>query len=77
MKHLFSHSPEQFEDFAFEVKERESLLSITAKTTFEIYFEAVKSVTRKWFAELLNNKQKNTHLNEGGRISEEDMSKVC
>jgi hypothetical protein len=31
-------------------------LTITAKTPFEIYFEAVKSVTRKWFAELLNKK---------------------
>jgi hypothetical protein len=58
MKHLFSIAPEQFEDFAFEITERESLLSITAKTSYEIYFEAVKSVTRKWFAELLNNKQK-------------------
>jgi hypothetical protein len=53
MKHLFSHSPERFEDFSFEVMERESLLSITAKTLFETYFEAVKATTRKWFAELL------------------------
>jgi hypothetical protein len=56
MKHLFSHSPERFEDFAFEIRERESLntpLRITDKTPFEIYFEAVKSTTRKWFAELL------------------------
>ena len=53
MKHLFSHSPERFEDFSFEVMERESLLSITAKTPFETYFEAVKATTRKWFAELL------------------------
>lgn len=56
MKHLFSHSPEQLEDFAFEITERESLLSITAKTRFEIYFEAVKSVTRIWFADLLKYK---------------------
>ncbi len=60
VKHLFSHSPEQFEDFAFEVMERECLnspLRITDKTRFEIYFEAVKSTTRKWFAELLNKKE--------------------
>ena len=56
MKHLFSHSPEQFEDFAFEIRERESLLTITAKTPFEIYFEAVKQVTKKWFANLLAEK---------------------
>ena len=53
MKHLFSHSPEKFEDFAFEVRERESLLSTPLKTSFELYFEAVRSVTQKWFAELL------------------------
>ncbi len=56
MKHLFSHSPEQFEDFAFEITERECLsspLRITDKTRYEIYFEAVKSTTRKWFADLL------------------------
>ncbi len=59
MKHLFNHSPEQFEDFAFEITERECLISplrITDKTRFEIYFEAVKSTTRKWFADLLNKK---------------------
>lgn len=56
MKHLFSHSPEQFEDFAFEITERECLsspLTITDKTRFEIYFEAVKFITRKWFEDLL------------------------
>ena len=59
MKHLFNHSPEQFEDFAFEIRERECLISplrITDKTRFEIYLEAVKSTTRKWFAELLRTK---------------------
>ncbi len=59
MKHLFSHSPELFEDFAFEIMERECLISplpITDTTRFEIYLEAVKSTTRKWFAELLNKK---------------------
>lgn len=62
MKHLFNHSPEQFEDFAFEVREREAIfsedslettLTITDKTPFKIYCEAVKSTTRKWFVELL------------------------
>jgi hypothetical protein len=60
MKHLFSHSPEQFEDFAFEITERECLnspLRITDKTRFEIYFEAVKDVTKKWFADLLEKKE--------------------
>ncbi len=55
MKHLFSHSPELFCDFAFEIRERESLPTIIAKTSFEIYFEAVKSVTRIWFVDLLKN----------------------
>ncbi len=57
MKHLFNHSPERFEDFAFEIAERECLntpLRITDKTRYEIYFEAVKSTTRKWFADLLD-----------------------
>ena len=56
MKHLFSHSPELLEDFAFEITERECLsspLTITDKTRFEIYFEAVKFTTRKWFEDLL------------------------
>jgi len=53
MKHLFNQSPERLEDFAFEITERESLLTITAKTPFEIYLFAVKDVTKKWFAELL------------------------
>jgi hypothetical protein len=59
VKHLFNHSPERFEDFVFEVMERECLnspLRITDKTRYEIYFEAVKSTTRKWFAELLEKK---------------------
>ncbi len=65
MKHLFNHSPEQFEDFAFEIQEREALfsevstktaLTITDKTPFEIYCEAVKCVTRRWFADLLEKK---------------------
>jgi hypothetical protein len=65
MKHLFNHSPEQLEDFAFEITEREAIFSEESletqvtkgdKTRFEIYFEAVKSTTRKWFAELLKEK---------------------
>ena len=64
-KHLFSHSPEQLEDFAFEIQEREAIfseesletqLTITAETPFEIYLEAVKAVTKKWFADLLEKK---------------------
>lgn len=54
MKHLFSHSPEQFEDFAFEIVKRESLLTITAKTPFEIYRTVVEDVTRTWFEKLIN-----------------------
>jgi hypothetical protein len=66
MKHLFSHSPEQFEDFAFEIQEREAIFSevstnsplrITDKTRFEIYCEAVKCVTKRWFADLLKKKE--------------------
>jgi hypothetical protein len=62
IKHLFSHSPEQLEDFAFEIEEREAVISEESletqvtkgdKTRFEIYFDAVKFTTRKWFAGLL------------------------
>jgi hypothetical protein len=56
MKHLFSHSPEQLEDFAFEIMERESLLAINIKTPLEIHLDAVKDTTRKWFADLLGKK---------------------
>ncbi len=65
MKHLFNHSPEQFEDFAFEIWGREAIilanlpeteLRITDKTGFQIYFDAVNQTTRKWFADLLTNK---------------------
>ncbi len=65
VKHLFDHSPEQFEDFAVEITEREAIISEESletqvtkgdKTRFEIYFQAVKSTTRKWFAELLKEK---------------------
>jgi hypothetical protein len=62
MKHLFNQSPERFEDFAFEVRECEAIFSEDCletpltkadKTRYEIYFEAVKCVTRRWFNELL------------------------
>ena len=56
VKHLFSHSPEQFEDFVFSVNERESLLSITDKTRFEIDVLALRQTTKIWFAELLEKK---------------------
>ncbi len=56
MKHLFNHSPELLDDFAFEIKERESLLTITDKTPFEIYEEAIKDTTMKWFTDLLEKK---------------------
>ncbi len=54
MKHLFSHSPEQFEDFAFEIRERESIMTEVAETTYERYCTAVKDVTRNWFEHLMN-----------------------
>ncbi len=65
MKHLFNHAPEQFEDFAFEIRELEAIilanrpeteLRITDKTQFQIYFDAVNQTTRKWFADLLTDK---------------------
>jgi hypothetical protein len=67
MKHLFSHSPERFEDFAFEIRERECLnspLTITDKTRYEIYFEAVKSTTRKWFVDLLEKRHSRARLDK-------------
>jgi len=54
MKHLFSHSPELLEDFAFEIWERESILIETAETNYDFYCAAVKDVTRGWFEQLLN-----------------------
>jgi hypothetical protein len=53
MKHLFKHSSERFEDFAFEITEREAMLTKTDEKDFEIYFQIVKSITRKWFVVLL------------------------
>lgn len=66
VKHLFNHSPEQLEDFSFEIMEREAIFSEVSteleltkadKTPFEIYCEAVKDVTKKWFADLLEKKR--------------------
>jgi hypothetical protein len=69
MKHIFSHSPEQFEDFAFEVREREAIYAadylkkpvrITAETlTADFYFAAVSDVSKKWYGELLNQRRTN------------------
>ncbi len=67
MKHLFSHSPEQFEDFSFEMLGREAIFSENClnssltkadETPFEIYFEAVKGVTKKWYSDLLDGENK-------------------
>jgi len=51
---LFSNSLKLFEDFAFEVMERESLMTITDEVSFEIYCEAVKAITKKSFNDLLD-----------------------
>lgn len=55
VKHLFSHSPEQFEDFASEISDRESLMSDSNITAYELYRAAVMDVTRIWFENLLKN----------------------
>jgi hypothetical protein len=55
-KHLFSHSPEQFEDFSFEIAEREAIMTGDGRESFSIHCEAVKSTTRKWFEDLLEKK---------------------
>lgn len=54
VKHLFSHSPEQFEDFAYEIEERESLMSKTTVVSYESHFAAVTDVTRRWFEQLIS-----------------------
>ncbi len=43
----------QTAESGFSDESLETPLTITDKTQFEIFFEAVKSTTRKWFAELL------------------------
>ncbi len=55
MKHLFTHSPEQFEDFAFEISDKELLMSDSNITAYELYRAAVMDVTRIWFENLLKN----------------------
>lgn len=55
VKYLFSHSQELLEDFIFEVRERESLMTKVDESSYEIYFNAVEFVTRKWFEEDLLN----------------------
>jgi len=54
VKHLFSHSPEQFEEFAFEIYEREAIITDGGEASFPVHCAAVKSVTAKWFARLLD-----------------------
>ncbi len=54
LKHLFNKSDYLFSDFAFEIAEREMIMSESvAVSSYEIYFEAVKEVTAKWFVQLL------------------------
>jgi hypothetical protein len=53
MKHLFDHSPEQFEDFAFEIAEREAIMTGDGRKSFSIHCEAVKDVSKNWFTRLL------------------------
>jgi hypothetical protein len=50
---VFSHSPEQFEDFAFEIAEREAMMTGDGRESFSIYCEAVKDVSKNWFIRLL------------------------
>ena len=54
MKHLFSHSPEKLEDFAFEIEERESILTENSKTTYDSYCIAMRDITSYWFERLIN-----------------------
>ncbi len=53
VKHLFNHSPEQFEDFAFEIAEREAIMTGDRRESFSIHCEAVKDVSKNWFIRLL------------------------
>jgi hypothetical protein len=53
MKHLFSHSPGQFEDFACAIAEREAIMTGDGRESFSIHCEAVKDVSKNWFSELL------------------------
>jgi endo-beta-N-acetylglucosaminidase D len=53
MKHLFSHSPEQFEDFACAIAKREAIMTGDGRESFSIHCEAVKDVSKNWFIRLL------------------------
>ncbi len=53
VKHLFSHSPEQFEDFACAIAEREAIMTGDGIESFFIHCEAVKDVSKNWFIRLL------------------------
>jgi hypothetical protein len=59
VKHLFSHAEHSFEDFSDEAYEREGILTDGGKVSIEAHFEAVRDVTKKWFAGLLNGVQPN------------------
>jgi len=54
MKHLFLLLPELLEDFVYSIVEREAIMSDGDKESDEIYCSAVKSTTRIWFDDLLN-----------------------
>ena len=55
MKHWFNDSPELLERFAFDIYEREAILGEENELyTDEIYFQAVKQVTAKWFGNILD-----------------------
>lgn len=55
MKYLFYDSTELLENFAFHIFERESILAEENELyTYEIYFETVSDISRKWFASLLD-----------------------
>lgn len=53
-KHLFSHSKHLLSDFAFELYEREGILTGGGAVSIEAHFEAVRQVTKKWFTDLLS-----------------------
>lgn len=52
MRHLFSIAPEQFEDFACSITERESIMAMNNADSFPSYREAVKDVSKNWFSYL-------------------------
>lgn len=55
MKHLFYDSTELLESFAFDIFERESILTEENQLyTYATYYEAVCEVSQKWFIDLLD-----------------------